>query len=350
MSLADGTPAAPPHSLAGSGATPAPVTGWVADLEPLRPELLGPRSVPELVDRGFAALRRHPRLLMGSALLFLLPATLITALVGEGQPTPGLVTDGSWWAGAVSVAGFSLAAAMLGLPMARAVALEAAGIRPTWRRCHALGWRIWLGAAVTWALLAPVRLLGVVPVVTVAVISAWTLQLSAVQSLEGVGPRRALGRMMGLGRRSFGRALGLVCLQVLVGWVLALTLGLVPLMLILRLPEAWQRVGANLLQLGLGLVLCPAAAWTAAAFHLDERIRRDGLDLEVGLDWWSGTAGTHRHRPDVRADVRADVHADVSADVDAGGPRRYTPLKVPARRRDAARSGRRRSRVGRGRA
>lgn len=119
MPLLDGTAAAPPNLVEGSGAVPGLVGGWVTGLEPLRPELLRPRSVPELVDEGFGALRRHPRLLVGGALLLLVPTTLVTALIGEGQPTPGLVTDGSWWAGAVSIVGHSLAAAMIGLPLAR---------------------------------------------------------------------------------------------------------------------------------------------------------------------------------------------------------------------------------------
>ncbi len=317
-----------------SGPAPGLVQGWVPGLEPLRPELLGPRSVPALVDEGFGALRRHPRLLVGSAMVFLLPVSLVTAVVGEGQTSPGLVTDGSWWAGAVSVTGFSLAAAMLGLPMARAVALEAAGVRPTWRRCHALGWRIWLGAALTWAVLAPLRALALFPMVTAGLVSALTLQLSAVQALEGAGPWRALKRTLQLGKQGFARALGLVCLQFTVGVVVSIVMAAAPLIGILMLPEAFQRAGANLLQLASGLLLCPAAAWSAAAFHLDQRIRQDGLDLEVQLDWWSGTTGT----TGPRALVAEPLHVGA-----------YTPLKIASRRRGGRQRGPRLTRVGRGR-
>ena len=96
-------------------------------LPPPRAALLQRRGPIDLVDDGFAALRAHPGLLLGTGALFLVPLTVLVALVGEGDPTPGLLTDGSWVAGLLSVLGYSLAPALMGLPLARAVALQAAG-------------------------------------------------------------------------------------------------------------------------------------------------------------------------------------------------------------------------------
>ena len=59
---------------------------------------------------------------------------MIPSAIGEGSPTPGLVTGGSWTAGVVSMLGFSLASLLMGLPLARAVALRAAGEEPGWRQ------------------------------------------------------------------------------------------------------------------------------------------------------------------------------------------------------------------------
>ncbi len=135
---------------------PAP-TG--APLPPPASLRLRARGPLDLVDDGYAALRAHPGLLLGTGALFLVPLVALVALIGEGSPTPGLVTDGSWPAGIVSALGFSLAPALMGLPLARAVALQAAGAPITWRAAYGLGARQWFAVVAAWAVLVPVRLL-----------------------------------------------------------------------------------------------------------------------------------------------------------------------------------------------
>lgn len=256
-------------------------------LPPPQAALLRARGPLDLVDDGFAALRAHPGLLLGTGALFLVPLTAIVALVGEGDPTPGLLTDGSWVAGLLSVLGFTLAPALMGLPLARAVALQAAGEPIGWRAAYALPWRRWATVIAAWAVLVPVKalalLFGGIPVLAV---SALVLPLSAVIAVEGPTLGPALRRTGRLGRRAFGRGLGVVLLQHLAGWFLTGTLGFLPAIAVAAASERWQRPLANLAQLAAGLLVCPPAAWTAAAFYLDERIRRDGIDLYCSLDEW----------------------------------------------------------------
>ncbi|MEZ5266732.1 MAG: hypothetical protein R2755_34180 [Acidimicrobiales bacterium] len=248
------------------------------------------RSVVELVDEGYAALRAHPALLLGTAALFLVPVTAVVALIGQGDPTPGLVTDGSWWAGVVSMLGFSLATALVGVPLARAVALQAAGVPITWRAVYAAGAKPWLVVIGAWAALAPLRFVSaLVFFVPYVAITAVMIPLSAVIALEGGGVGTSLRRAWRLGWRGFGRALGVLSLQQLTGWFVVFVLATVPAILVTAAPDAWQRPLANLGQLAVGLLVTPPAAWTAAAFYLDERVRREGFDLWRAVDAWEET-------------------------------------------------------------
>ena len=268
--------------------TNEPVPGGLAVLPPPSAAQLRARTVSELVDDGFAALRRYPALLAGTGALFLVPVVALVALIGEGEPTPGLVSSGSWVAGVVSVAGFSLAPALMGLPLARAVALISAGEAPSWRRCYRLPVRVWASAVMLWAALAAIRLVAFATAVLPAVaVSALFLPLSAVLAVENLGPGRSFTRALRVGSRGFGRALGVVLLQLLAGLVLTISLGLIPLIVTLSVDDRWQRPLANLFQLALGVLLCPPAAWTAAAFYVDERVRREGIDLHAQLDAWN---------------------------------------------------------------
>ena len=275
-----------------------PAARLTASLAPPRSTRLRARSVPELVDEGFGALRRYPGLLLGTAALFLAPVSLVAALVDGGETTSRFVIAGSWSAAAVWLGGLSLAAALMGLPLARAVGQAASGAVPAWRGCYRISARAWASVVVVWVVLAALRLVGSVLVVPLLALSVLALPLSAVVALEGTGPWRGLSRSWSITTASFGRALGLVSLQLLVGAFLTVSLGLVPYLVILAQPPGWQRPLANLGQLALGLLLSPAAAWSAAAFYLDERIRHDGLDLEVRLAEWDGARAEGLDRAD----------------------------------------------------
>ncbi len=264
-----------------------------AGIPPPRADLLRPRSVVRLLDDGYASLRAAPALTLGTGALFLVPLVLVVALLGDGEPTPGLVTSGSWAAGAVSVLGFSLAPALMGVPLARAVAIRAAGEEPRWRRCYRGPRRTWWTVTACWAALLPARLVAFallgLPGVALTVL---VVPLTPVITLERLSARAALRRTLRVGGRGFGRGLSLVLAQWFIGAFVSSALLLLPVALITELSEYWQRAAGNLLQLAIGLVLGPAAAWTAAAFYLDERIRRDGLDLQRAVqDWAHPTVG-----------------------------------------------------------
>ncbi len=255
-----------------------------------RAALLPGRTVTELVDEGFSALRRHPGLLMGSAALLLTPVTAVVALLGNGGPTPGLITGGSALAGVLSVLGFSLASALVGVPLARAVALEAAGAPVGWRACYRAGGRTWATVVGAWAVLVPVRLLaGVMLSFPVVAVAALFLPLSAVIALEGGGVGRSLRRSWTIGAASFGRGLGVVVAQQVTTLFLLATIGFVPVIVAFAAPDGWRRVSLNLLQLVAGVFALPPAAWTAATFYLDARIRREGLDLDRRLAEWEAS-------------------------------------------------------------
>lgn len=265
--------------------------GPAAPLAPLPPpdaRLLRARTVLELVDAGFAAQRRHPGLLLGTGITFLLPVVALAAALGEGNPTSGLLTAGSWPAGLVSILGFSLASMLMGLPLARAVALGAAGEPPSWRRCYAIAPRCWARACAAWVVVSVVRLVTAALVVPIVVVPVLVVVLAPVLALEELGARQALRRAASMGGAAFGRGLGLVLAQLGVGVTVVTAVGLLPLIVLLRLEEPWRRPLATLAQLVVGVVLCPPAAWSAASFYLDERIRHDGLDLHRRLDAWDG--------------------------------------------------------------
>lgn len=251
---------------------------------PPLPAALRPVTVAQLVDGGFQAVRARPRLLLGLGLLFLLPVVAVTALVGDGDATRGLITSGSPVGGIVGWCLYSLATCLLGLPVSAVVAEVLAGRNPGLRAALSLPGRCWVGAVLCWAPLFVAKVLGAgllgAPAV---VVSAYGLVVSPVLALERVGPWRALRRSAGLVGSGFGRVLGVLGLQVLVTVVVVGTVGLFPVVGALAASDPVRRPLANLVQLGLWLVVTPPAVCTSTLVYLDLRIRAEAFDLDREL-------------------------------------------------------------------
>jgi hypothetical protein len=244
---------------------------------------LRPQGVGQLVDGGYQALRSHPRLLLGSAALFLVPVTVLVAVLGRGGPTPGLITAGSPAAGLVGVAGYSLATALMGLPLANAVNRLAAGEEPTLRAALRLPVRTWAAAVAAWAVMTVAKVVGAAvmgfPFIAVVVLA---LPLSPVLAIECLGPFAAVRRSFGLAAKGFGRCLAVVALTALATAAILGALA-IPLALASNASEEWRRPLATIVQLGIGLIVTPTAAFTAALTYVDLRVRHEGLDLRMEL-------------------------------------------------------------------
>lgn len=264
-------------------------------------EAFGPRSIGELIDGGYQALRAYPRVLLGCAAVFLVPLTLVVALLGQGKLNPGLVTPGAAPAGIVGVAGYSLATLLMGLPLANATMAAALGERPTLRAAFRLPARVWLAAPLSWLVVAGAKLAGAAlfgfPFFAVVALS---LPLAPVLAIERLGPFAAVGRAWRLSGRTFGRNLAVVLVNGLTTAVIGGAL-LVPILAIAAVPDGPRRPLATLGQLIVGLIITPTAATSAALCYLDQRARVEALDLGHALNLRRMRA----RRPSMGAGARA---------------------------------------------
>lgn len=247
---------------------------------PPLPAALRPATIGQLVDGGYSALRALPRLLFGIGAVFLLPVTVISALAGEGDATPGLISSGSAAVGLTTVALYSLATALMGLPLAVACAHVFAGRTPGFRDAFAVPARSFVGAALCWAPLLVAKVVGAALLgLPALVVSAYGLVLSPVLALERTGPRTSLRRSMALVGPDLLRVIGVVALQTLLAAVIVATVGLLPIAAAASVDEAARRPVANLVQLALWLVVTPPAVWTSTLVYLDLRVRAEAFDV-----------------------------------------------------------------------
>jgi hypothetical protein len=120
---------------------------------------------------------------------------------------------------------------------------------------------------------------GFVPVIV------WTLALSPVIAVEGLGPFGGLQRSIALTSRRWFACLGVVLLTALVSTVIGLALSALPLLVGLVTPlesSAW--ILAAVADLLSTVIVVPIVAATAALAYFDLRVRTEGLDLQLELD------------------------------------------------------------------
>jgi hypothetical protein len=297
---------------------------------PLRPLNLG-----DIFGGSVNTIRRNPEATMGMSVVvlgaFLLPSLalsfgvqLIPAISGEvagaiGVFIPSLVSA----LATLVLSGFVL------YVVSEAALGDKVGLGQTWTQVRGRLPALVLGTVLTSVLLVlpliagGAALIGAVVVgdTVVIVLGAVALAVSLVVVLwlatrlfltpapivlERVGPLRGISRAWALSRgRQFWRLLGITLLAQLLAAVVGSVVS-TPLQLLIGLAGGSMLVdestmptvmvfGQHLAQFVVGVVVTPFTAGVTALLYLDQRIRREGLDMKMQQAASARTA--RRHRP-----------------------------------------------------
>ena len=289
----------PPDAGAATVPPPRPLEQWRPVEAPgaARPRL-APMTAMEILDGGFAILRRAPATILGITAAFVVPVHAVGAWLGRGEE--GLDVDAvleqsdtTLSLGAAGVSDSAAAVLQVG-PMIALVFVAAAIARlvSAWQVGHDLGTgelvRITLGRS--WALLASwvlvhlLELVAVLGIVLPLAVMTWFLVTAPVIGAEGLGPVAAMRRSARLASRRFWMVLGLALLGFLVEQLFESAIGMVPILVsaVVGTEGAlWVLPGvAGILT---SLVTVPVVAGITVLIYLDLRVRTEGLDLELDL-------------------------------------------------------------------
>jgi hypothetical protein len=284
---------------------------------PLRPLGLG-----EILDGAISTMRRHPKLMLGVAaivvtitqLLILLATFPLLDDLNRAMEIGPYTSDSELW----SVVGTSFAVSGIGLVLlivsrvflsgfvtlvvGTAVLGQSLGFREVWERVRPrmlplLGLTVIYPAvafgvvlvvfmvALVVPALAILLVLGLIPVI----IWLWVLFSLATPALvlESVGVGRAFGRSRQLVRGSWWRILGITLLAGVIAFFIALILSL-PFEIIGGgfTTQATPLTTKYLLLSTIGAILAstltePFVAAVTALLYTDQRMRREGLDIEL---------------------------------------------------------------------
>ncbi len=256
-------------------------------------------TVPDILDGGFAILRRAPATIVGLTAVFVVPIQLLGAWLGRGAEGLDLSgafqqgSDGSFdltsSSGVSDSAGFVLQVG----PMVALVFVAAALARlvSAWHVGHDISLGALLRGTLSraWPLLAAWVLVHVLEAVSIIgfgvlplAVMTWFLVTAPVIGAEGLGPIAAMRRSARLVSRRFWMVLGLALLGLLVETLFESAIGLLPTLL-------WLVLGTG----GVGWVLpavtgivtqlitMPVVAGITVLIYLDLRVRTEGLDLEL---------------------------------------------------------------------
>lgn len=270
-----------------------------ADRPPLPPVPLPmrPMTIPDLLDGAFAILKLRPRDVLTLGVLFVVPIEVISTILlrdvldegalsafGDAGGSAAVDDSGAFTgldATLVSVAISAVSLALIAGALSHLVArwydgddvspAQAAAV--ALRRSPAL-----LVALVVVHLLEIVGLLGIG--IGAYVVMALMHVVSPVVVVERLGPFRAVGRSMRLTTTRFGTSLVVPGLVGVIGALVGFGFQLVPELVTAVVPGDWdwmvRGVGQTLSQ----LVIVPFTAGVAVLYHLDLRIRAEGLDIE----------------------------------------------------------------------
>jgi MFS family permease len=312
-------PQPPPWGPWGGGAA-APPPDYKPGIVPLRP-----LSVGEILDGGFATIRRNPRIVFGFA--FALAALVQLARLGLGwglsdvggtissslpRSADGsrlVVTTGGLTATVASFVIGQIFAALLAGVVTSVVGKAILGERPDGRetvRAVATRWwpLLWVSivagglpyAPVLFVVLGP---LGIIPAAVLCVY-LWGKLALAVPALvlERLGVGRSIGRSWQLVRGAFWRVWGLRALAWLIvgiaGTALAVPFGFTAISAVSagHLPSTSALVLATI---GNGVVWMLTQPFLAAAttlIYVDRRMRAEGLDIQLTQAARAGAAAS----------------------------------------------------------
>jgi hypothetical protein len=255
-------------------------------------------TVGDVLDGGFAILRRAPATILGLTAAFVVPVHALGAWLNRG--TEGLdldelvaQSDTSFQLGEAAATNDAAAVVLQVGPMIALVFVAAAIARlvAAWHVGHdlALG-ELLRGSAgravpllVAWVLVHALELVSVIGfgVLPLAVMT-WFLVTAPVIGAEGLGPVAAMRRSARLVSRRFWRVLGLALLSVLVELLFENAIGLLPTVLGLFVGTdgiGWVIPAA--VSILTQLVTMPVVAGITVLIYLDLRVRTEGLDLEL---------------------------------------------------------------------
>ena len=255
-------------------------------------------TVPDILDGGFAILRRAPATIIGLTAVFIVPIQALGAFMSRGAPgidfadavqrgdstiQIGGSSGGSGAGALVLLVGPRVALVLVAAALARLVS--------AWHVGHDLTLGQLLRATVGrgWALVAAwvlVHLLEAMSVIGFGVlplaVMTWFLVTAPVIGAEGLGPIAAMRRSARLVARRFWMVFGLSMLSVLVENLFQAAIGLLPTLLSGALGTrglGWILPAA--VGILTDLITVPVVAGITVLIYLDLRVRTEGLDLEL---------------------------------------------------------------------
>jgi hypothetical protein len=254
-------------------------------------------TVSDILDGGFAILKRAPATIIALTAVFVVPVQAASAWLNRGAEgfdfdevldqtdTSFQIADTSGTSGAAAVVlqvGTMLALVFVAAALARLVS--------AWHVGHDLSLSDLLrgSAPRAWPLLASwvlVHLLeavsGIGLVLPLAVMALF-LVTAPVIGAEGLGPIEAMRRSARLTRRRFWMVLGLALLSFLVESLFETAIGLLPSVGSLFLgTEGVAWILPAIVGIVTQLITIPLVAGITVLIYLDLRVRTEGLDLEL---------------------------------------------------------------------
>lgn len=281
-----------PDASAGSEPTLASTSDERGPLPP-PPVPLRPMTVPDLLDGAFAIVKRRPRDVLLLAAAFVVPVELLSAfLLRDLLDQNALSGDGAFTvddSGEFTGLGSALASAGFGAISLALLAGALALVVDAWFRDEDLR----PGQAILATLRrSPALVLGVVLVklleglgVIAVLVGAYVMMallhvVSPAITVEGIGAFKAIGRSMQLCTRRFWASMNVPALVGVIGLLVSFGFQLLPELAVLAVPDGWdwliRAAGVLLTQ----LIVTPFTAGVAVLYHLDLRIRTEGLDIE----------------------------------------------------------------------
>jgi hypothetical protein len=254
-------------------------------------------TVSDILDGGFAILKRAPATILGLSAAFVVPVQALGAWLNRGAEGVDLdelfaQTDTSFQLGETGASGSAAVVLQVG-PMLALVFVAAALARlvSAWHVGNDLSLGELLRGTLrqAWPLLASwvlVHVLEAVAIIGVGVlplaVMTWFLVTAPVIGAERLGPIKAMQRSARLVSRRFWNVLGLALLCFLVELLFDSAIGLLPSTLSLFLGTegiGWVLPGA--VGILTQVITMPVVAGITVLIYLDLRVRTEGLDLEL---------------------------------------------------------------------
>lgn len=267
---------------------------------PRRGPAPAPRTPTELIDHAFGFIRRHPREVITTAALFVVPFALLVAylqrnlLGGESfidvfsSGDPSLVsaeqsgTDSTLQV--ISFVGPSIGLVYVAAALAMMVAAERAGQAVDGSRAFVDALKLSPALLVSWLLVHLAEAIGSVFLVVPGVLAVIAFTVVApVIGVERLGPIASMKRSNRLTSRRRGAVLGVIALSFFVELVATNALTALPSFVALAIgfDAGWIVLGVGTAVVS--LITTPFVALVSAELYIDLRVRTEALDIELRI-------------------------------------------------------------------